>query len=177
MFFYIMLNYVMHEVQCPKYYLPFVYTDLRNCNILCEDVNNFMMLMINPRINIDMISSRNRFYFTENHDNVCGEVFPRCMIVYNINDPTNINEIPCILYLEGRQLVSIMIYIPNQATCYLQEFRYRTHSRRSGQCPICFDDNQSLINLHNDEFCHEVCCLCLYRIENCPLCRIPLLSH
>lgn len=168
-----MLNYVMYEVKCTKYYLPLIYVDLRALELVCDRVNTITILMMHPRINMDMISSQFRFYFTDENNDRYGQVHSQCMIVYHMNEPSKIDKLPCLLYLEGMRVRAILIFLPYPETDVMKELCYHKHRRRKGCCPICFEE-RSLVNLHNDDFFHEVCFPCLFKIHQCPLCRLAL---
>lgn len=172
MLLYIMLNYVMYEVPCTKYYLPLIHIDVRSLDLMCEAVNSITILMMRPRINMDMISSQFRFYFTtiRGEETSYGQVHSQCMIIYNMNEPSNIDHHPCILHLEGKRMLEILLYVPYPEINIMKEISYRLHRRRVGSCPICYEET-TLINLHEDDFHHEVCSVCLLKIDYCPLCR------
>jgi len=177
---YVMLNYVMHEIECPKYYLPVILIDLRPFHMICEKTNAFTLLLHEPRTNIDLLSSVFRFYFEEDSlaDRFHGQVRSNYSIIHNIEKPwesRNENQHPCILFLEGTNLVEIMLYVPYQNRRYLVEIQYYFHPKRRGSCSLCFEEDAILINLHQNHYYHEVCTDCVFQIHNlCPLCRGPL---
>jgi hypothetical protein len=44
--------------------------------------------------------------------------------------------------------------------------------KETGQCVICMDDKNDLINLHQNDYKHVVCPECILKLENeCPICR------
>lgn len=169
-----MLNYEMHEVKCPSYYRPTVIMDLRPYDMYCTDINTITILMKHPRQNIDMISAVFRFYFDgDTPRSSFGQVHSHYIKIYNLDDQLQCDKETdhCILFLDGTQLTHIIMYMPyHKDTRFLREIRSIHNGRRDGTCIICLEDTE-LINLHNDEFNHEVCRACLLKIENCPICR------
>lgn len=173
---YVMLNYVMHEIECPKYYLPVVLIDLRPFHMMCEKVNSMTMLMREPRTNMDLISSVFQFYFGYQPEEAShGQVRSHHVIIYHLEKPwETADEHPCILFLEGMRLVEILIYIPFQNQRLLAQIEYYFHPKRRGSCLVCREEDVILINLHQNQYRHEVCSGCLWKIQHCPLCRQPV---
>lgn len=172
---YIMLNYVMYEMTCVKYYLPLMTISLRHLDLICDKTNSITILILYPRVNIDMISSQFQFYFPT-AETLYGQVHSHFIIVYNTNNPGDVDKSYCILNMEGMHLIDIILYLPNHPSPFLKELRYRFHQRSVGGCPVCFEENVNLINLHNDAFNHSVCEKCLLQINKCPFCRTDLLT-
>lgn len=174
MHLYVMLNYVMHRVECPRYYLPLILIDLREHGLMCDRINSLTLLMKNPRPNIDLISCVFDFYFPASPaiGTECGEVHARHRIIYNIDRPMESEEHRlCVLFLEGRMLREILLYMPHPPGHYLRQLMYHHFPRRDGACIVCCEEETVLINLHGNEFEHEVCETCLLRVNQCPICR------
>lgn len=167
-----MLNYEMFEIPCHKYYLPIVLLDVREHKLVCQEVNSLLILMRNPRPNIDLVSEKIQFYFeTENGDSSLGQVESNITFFYNIDNPKQKTKEKCMFFFEGFHLTEILFYfpyIPHQR--FLMDIRFFNHEKRDGKCRICFEET-TLVNLHNNMFRHEVCKNCLYRISQCPFCR------
>ena len=174
---YVMLNYVMHEIMCPQYYLPIILINLRPLNMVCETVNSLTMLIKEPRINIDLISSVFRFYFPTPPEDTTyhGQVRSQYVIVYHLDEPwESTDEHPCILFFEGMTLVEILVYIPFQNQRFLKQIQYYFHPKRKGSCLVCLEDDVVLVNLHQNQYHHEVCSNCIFKVDQCPLCRHPV---
>lgn len=171
------LNKKLYEFRCPSYYSPMIILDMRSQTIVCDPVNVLTLVLVRPRINIDLISSVSRFYFDDAliASGKTGQIYSSYSKIYNVNDPASDADDthnPCILLFKGKQLVQILLYIPYHTNQhFLKDIRFIHHGRRVGCCPICTDSDTELINLHNNTFYHEVCRSCLFRLETCPLCR------
>lgn len=174
---FLMLNYEMIEIPCEKFYMPIVFLDLREYKLTCQEVNSFMILMRNPRTNIDLLSGVFQFFFESSEqigDSFLGQVQSNLNLIYNMNNTKFKDSLPFIIFTQGYQLIELLLYLPafKQQTL-LREIVYRSHSIREGECPICMEQ-KNLVNLHQNEFHHEVCKTCLFRLTQCPMCRIDL---
>jgi hypothetical protein len=174
---FLMLNYEMVEIPCEKYYLPIMMIDLRPYKLICQDVNSLMILIRNPRVNIDLMSSIFSFFFDHEdiEDSFYGEVQSDLSVIYNLeNKMKETKTQPFILFTEGYKLIELLIYFPNsKKQSFLKEIAYKQNESREGECPVCMEQH-SLVNLHNNEFQHELCWNCLFKVNKCPLCRINL---
>jgi len=180
MILYLMINYEMYEIACPMYYLPIVLLDIVEHDIQCQEMNSITMLMKNPRSNMDMISAVFHFYFeggTDDVDRVTpGQVTSRYMIIYDMDsvDEVVTDYYPCVLFLRGKKLCEILFYMPPQALPFRRELLYRFHPRRTDVCPLCLEE-RPLINLHKNDFRHELCLDCVLHIRpRCPFCRLEI---
>lgn len=172
-----MINYRMFHVDFTKYYHPLYLIDLRFMDMFCELNNTFMFFMENPRINIDLVSGFFEFCFrTTPPDESLGQVLSKAMITYRQDDAQEqcITEMtPCIIFTRGLKILELLIYMPLQEFRYLKELQYFFYPKTEAGCVICYERG-NVINIHRDEFEHCVCMECLVRINQCPLCRMPL---
>lgn len=173
---FLMLNYEMFEIPCEKYYLPIVLLDLREYKLVCQEINSMMLFMRNPRTNIDLLTGVFQFFFEKKdvEESFMGQVQSNLSILYNMDKTKKKEQLPFILFTQGFQLIELLIYFPSfKKQSLLRDIVFCSYPRREGECPICME-NRTVINLHNDNYHHEVCRPCLLRISQCPICRIPL---
>jgi len=179
---YVMLNGHIFTIDFGKFYTPSLLIDVKAYDIRCDMNNKFLFFIENPRVNIQLISGFFDFYFKSLPEEfMMGQVVSKILISYKTLDSIweasdnlrNVIEfMPCVLFTKGLQLQEILIYMPFQKLLYLREIKCSFLPKTRKQCIICFDDERSTINVHQDKFDHCVCTSCLLRIDNvCPLCR------
>jgi len=179
---YVMLNDRVFTIDFSRFYTPLLLIDVKSHNIVCDMNNKFLFFIENPRANIQLISGFFDFYFkSEPEDYMLGQVVSKVLISYRTLDSVwEVNEnirnvvdfMPCVLFTKGLVLQEMLIYMPFQKPTYIKELKYYFVPKVSGQCVICLDDKETLINLHQDDFMHCVCSECILKLEtDCPVCR------
>ena len=179
---YVMLNERVYTIDYGRFYTPLLLIDVKSYDIRCDMNNKFLFFIENPRVNIQLISGYFDFYFkTKPEEYMMGQVVSKILISYRTLDSVweasdNIRNVvdflPCVLFTKGLLLQEMLIYMPFQKPLYLKELRYYFIPKESGQCVICMEDKDDLINVHQDDYHHVLCSGCLLKLENeCPVCR------
>lgn len=180
-----MLNENMYTIEFNRFHTPMLLIDVKKLNICCDLTNKFLFFIENPRMNIQVISGFFDFYFKEKPDDyMLGQVVSKILICYrtlhSVWEPSEylegmIDFLPCVLFTKGLQLQEILIYMPFQKPTFLRELKLQFMSKVKGNCVICFEESQKMINLHQDQFMHCVCMTCMMKLDNqCPICRQPI---
>lgn len=173
-----MVNYRMFCIDFAKFYHPLYLIDLRKMDLLCELENTFMFFIENPRVNIELVSGFFEFYYRSlPREESLGQVLSKAMITYRQEDdsyPAITEMTPCLIFTKGMRILEILIYMPTQELLYIREMRYYFLPKIEGECVICLEVKKDLINVHKDQYHHDVCVPCLVKIDRCPVCRMDI---
>ena len=144
--------------------------DISCLNIECKIHNKFQMIAFNPRSNIHKISMDVEFFFNEEpRSNQYGMINTSSHIYYSRE---NTEKIKCTLFFKGFYLTSIYIYMPTYNRLFIKELKFRHYPRFVENCCICLENNNKIINVHQNQYNHNVCFDCLLKIDKCPICRL-----
>lgn len=144
--------------------------DIKNLNIYCEIQNKFQMIAFNPRSNIHKMFLNCEFFFKEKPDTDQYGVINTFLNIYYSNN--NIEKVKCSLFFKGFHLTNIYIYMPFCNLLFIKELKFRSYIRILDNCCICYENKNNIINIHQNQFNHNVCFDCLLKIDKCPICRI-----
>lgn len=170
----ILLNSHWYRVSVSKYYHPVLLLDMRSFRIQCQMTNRIQIKADNPRTNISYLSAVFQFFF---HDwpsqSYMGQVVSRYSVMYCDKNVMDVDQFPCILFLSSLQLDEILMYLPPRPMMFLKEIRLRNIALLKGFCVICLEQNTDVVNVHQDNYHHEMCkdCLLQYPNSQCPICR------
>ena len=152
-----------------KIYKPRFEVDISDINLKCQMSNKLQFICMYPRINILKIISFTEFFFhevpTENYN---GKVSTRCNIYFSKD---YYETYPCDIYVKGFLITRIDIDMPKNNELFLRELKFQNRKKHRAKCCICFDERNDIINVHEDQYNHFVCALCILNIDKCPICR------
>ena len=171
---YIGLNYEWFHIVNVKYYRSILLINVVDQQMQCKKTNSITILMENPRTNIELVSAVFYFYFQDwPQTGSMGQVISKCTILYTTDNKQNQESFPCILFLKGQHLEEILVYLPVRPTDFLRELKYHFYPTRQGSCVVCLEDNTTVVNVHANDYAHEMCNDCLLKLKKreCPICR------
>jgi len=170
------LNDTFYQISFTKFYNSSLLINIEDYHILCLVKNKCMILIENPRTNIQYVHSYFEFFFEYIPESyTLGQIKSNILIIYNLGS-NSFEYSSCILFTKGFLIKEILIYLPTREISYLRELKYFFYPHYLDICNICLEENKKVINVHNDKYHHTFCLSCLlqlyYRV--CPLCRKPI---
>lgn len=133
------------------------------------DTNKILIYCMNPRVNIDCLLYCSDFRFGEDIDeNTYGQIVSKMLVNYHYTSRCDFIKLN--ILTKGYTITDIIIFMPETNRTYLRELLYRSFSKNTAICYICYEEKNNVINLHYE---HQFCLDCLLKLKQkkCPLCR------
>lgn len=170
----IYFNNSLLQIENVPFYKNEIYIKL---DLACQRKKNKLILYSQyPRTNIDCIIYCSEFNFSDAiKDDTCGQIISKMMINYNRMNPTTIGYNKIVLNTTGSTLCEIVMHMPVYDKTFQRELLYQSFPRSKTVCPICYEEKQNCVHLHNHH--HQVCLDCVLQLKKkvCPLCRTEII--